>query len=116
MAKRVRNFNLLPDGSTVELSVETNDTAWAASTRILVTNESPRTFSFSATSKGPKGFQLDSPKVALGEWRVTFLGKAKVKLWTRTRRPNGTIHSSSSHEMSGKAGDVKNQAFVVTSG
>ncbi len=111
---RVGTFHQVPGNSTVELEVESQDAAWAANARVIVSSEPVRRFAFSATSKGPKDFTLESPKVAFVEWTVTFLGAATVKVWTRARRPNGSVHASMSHELSGQAGQTKHQHFVVT--
>ncbi len=110
----LRTFNQVPGDSTVELWVESDDSAWAAVARVIVSGESPRKFAFSATSKGPKSFGLASPKVAFVEWTVTFLGAATVKVWTRARRPDGSVHASMSQAITGKAGETKFAHFVVT--
>ena len=115
MPEHVQRFNNVPSGSSVELEVETDDSPWAAKARVIVSNEPSRKFTFSTNSKGPKDFVLTSPKVAFIDWTVAFQGTAKLKLWRRVHRPDGTVHKSVSRELSGKAGDTLFHSDLVVS-
>ncbi len=115
MPDHVRNFNNVPDGSTIELEIETDDAPWAAVARVTVSSEPSRRFRFSVNNKGPRGFQLASPKVAFIDGTITFQEAATLKAWARARRPDGTIHHAVSREIAGQAGDTVFQHFVVVS-
>lgn len=115
MPEHVRSFKNLPDGSTLELEIETDDAPWTAVARITVSNEPSRRFNFSVNNTGPRAFQLASPKVAFVDGTITFQGTATLKAWARARRPDGTIHHAVSREIAGQAGDTVFQHFVVIS-
>lgn len=115
MPEHIRTFNNLPDGSTVELEIETDDASWAAVARITISNEPSRRFNFSVNNKGPRAFQLASPKVAFVDGTITFQAAATLKAWARARRPDGTIHHAVSREIAGQAGDVVFHHFVIVS-
>jgi len=112
---RLAIWNRIPDGSTLELSINPTVGNFDVSARMLMDNGQTATFTHQQIASGVARIPLTRPRICTVTLTVRFPGQnATVTLEARVVKPGGGIHGSPfSESVGGQNGRVEEAALVA---
>ena len=112
----IQIWGKVPDGSKLELSVETTTGKCVSGARLRENDGTEEQWVDSQLNPGPKRKTLRSPRNYVVTVRVMFTGadQSAATISASITKPDGTTHSDPfNYEISGSKGDVERATILV---